>query len=89
VPNHPRWPLIIYRHVLTFPARMDQAAMIDSKPDPHYPGRMSFPRRSSAAWRRCRHLGREVGSSRLSGRVFPRRAIRRCIHDRLRFRISP
>jgi uncharacterized protein YjlB len=29
VPNHPRWPLIIHRRALTFPARVDQAAMID------------------------------------------------------------
>jgi uncharacterized protein YjlB len=29
VPNHPRWPLIIHRKAITFPARLDQAAFID------------------------------------------------------------
>jgi hypothetical protein len=29
VPNHPRWPLIIYRNAVAFDARLDAAAVIE------------------------------------------------------------
>lgn len=29
IPNHPRWPLVVYRSVVRFPAKLDPAAVLE------------------------------------------------------------